>query len=427
MGQALRQNMDPPLPMEKPAPHRRGPRPLHLHLMTALCVWLSWPIVRPGLRATLPNLKNASANPDPDMLRRLENILEKTGTQNPALDRALAGEAVARARRFIAGIRAYRHHPDRRDVAEAPVIWSAGTTRLRDYNPSMPDAPIVLVIPSLINRYDILDLDFASSFLRTLAGQGLRPLVVDWDVPGDTEKNFDLTAYVTQRLIAAMEFIAKGNTAPMHVLGYCMGGLLALAVAALRPERVKTLTLMATPWDFHRPDPAIGASFRTFADQMEPTLKTTGHLPVDIIQSLFATFQPLQTLTKFTEFAGLDPASMEARQFVLLEDWLNDGVPLTAPVARECLRGWYGGNNTAKLDWRVGGTIIDPRAVTTPSYVIVPGKDRIVPPESALPLAKLLPHATLHEPMMGHIGMIASRNAAHQVWAPLLHWLGEHG
>ncbi len=211
-----------------------------------------------------------------------------------------------------------------------------------------------------------------------------------------------------------------------HLLGYCMGGNLALALAALRPKQVKTLTLMATPWDFHKPDASMGEAFTALADQVEPCMQTTGILPVDIIQSLFTAMQPLQTLTKFTEFAALDPNSMEARQFVLVEDWLNDGVPLTANAARECLREWYGENYTGKMEWHVDGTIIDPRNIGMPCYVVVPGRDRIVPPESSLPLVKLLPHVALHEPMTGHIGLMASRKAAQQVWAPLFHWLSEH-
>jgi len=206
-----------------------------------------------------------------------------------------------------------------------------------------------------------------------------------------------------------------------------MGGLLALALAAKRPDKIRTLSLLATPWDFHAPDPGIGAQFIALAGQMEPHLAQYGQLPVDVIQSLFAGFQPLQTGKKFTDFASLDPAGIEARHFVLLEDWLNDGVPLTAPVARECLRDWYGANLTGKLAWRVGETLIDPRKLAMPAYVVAPGKDRIVPPESARPLAKILPHAALHEPMTGHIGMIASAKAPQQVWAALFNWLEKHG
>ena len=412
-----------PSPQPKPgleSPLRLGPQPLALHLATTLCAWLSLPIM-------WPSLKNASPSLKPDIAARKQKLDALLAPVNPEFQQALAREAVARASRFLQGVRAYRRHDARRDVAEAPVVWHKGTTRLRDYNTQNPDAPAVLVIPSLINRFDILDLDLAPSFLRTLASHGFRPLVVDWDRPGHDEQNFGCGDYVAERLIPALAFIQAGKKArPVHVIGYCMGGLWHWRLAARKPDAVRTLSLLATPWDFHKPDPAIGAQFLEFAAGIEPELKTFNQLPSEVIQGLFAVLQPLQALTKFTDFAAADPGSMEARQFVLVEDWLNDGVPLTAKLARECLIDWYGHNVTGNMKWRLAGKLVDPRKIEMPTYVVVPGRDRIVPPDSALALAKLLPHATLHEPMTGHIGMMASRNASHQVWAPLLHWLEEH-
>lgn len=398
-------------PIREPRP---GPRPLPLHLMTALSSWLSLPIV-------WPNLKNASSSSNPELSQRLKRVAE-TG-QSPEFEHALAEAALLRSHAFLKGIKTYRHHPAKRNMPEAPLIWRAGSSKLRDYAPGALDAPVVLVVPSLINRFDILDLDYPQSFLRVLALEGMRPLVVDWDLPGEEEKEFALADYV-MRLRAILDDVPAGR--PVHLLGYCMGGLLALALSALDPLRVRTLTLMAVPWDFHQPDAAIGPAFLDLAAEMSPHLETLGHLPVDVIQSLFVSFQPLQTMQKFTQFAALDPQSSEARLFVLLEDWLNDGVPLVAQVARECLCDWYGENKTGKLQWRIGERVIDPRALAMPAYVVVPGKDRIVPPESARPLVKLLPHATLHEPMTGHIGLMASAKAPQQVWNPYLHWLKQH-
>jgi polyhydroxyalkanoate synthase len=336
-------------------------------------------------------------------------------------------EALARLKHFMKGLTLYRHHPMARDVAEAPVVWHQGTTKVRDYNPNAPEAPLLLVIPSLINRFDILDLTADHSFLRTLAQEGFRPCVVDWDHPGPHEKDYTLQDYLTHRLVPIYEKLTHKSKVPCHLLGYCMGGLLALALAQNPACSFKTLTLMATPWDFHQPLKPLGSEWANLVEQLEPTLMATGYLPIDVIQSLFMILQPLQTLSKFSQFAELDPASEEAKHFVLVEDWLNDGVPLTAPVARACLRDWYGQNKTAQGQWVMDDQPITPATLTLPSYLIVPGKDRIVPPESALPLARLLPHATLHEPMLGHIGMMASRQAPHQVWAPFFHWLHEHG
>jgi len=53
----------------------------------------------------------------------------------------------------------------------------------------------------------------------------------------------------------------------------------------------------------------------------------------------------------------------------------------------------------------------------------VPGRDRIVPPESARPLARLIPGALLHQPAAGHIGMAAGARSEALLWRPLLTWL----
>lgn len=401
-------------------PVRLGPQPLGLHLATALSMWVGLPLAWKNSKQSWPGL-------NPELQKKLVDLNARLGPNpNPELNHALGDEIVSRARAFIGGIKTYRHHAARRTIKTMPTVWQAGTTSLLDYNPSAAGAPVILVVPSLINRFDILDLDRNHSFLRAIAERGLRPLVVDWDRAGDEEKNFSLADYVTQRLAPILDFIRQNLDPRPHLLGYCMGGNLALALASLNPEKIRSLTLLATPWDFHKPDASIGGQFKNFAMQMEPYLQTLGYLPADIIQSLFAGFQPTQVVTKFMDFAAFDPDSIEARHFVLLEDWLNDGVPLTANAARECLKDWYGDNLPGKLNWRIGGTLVDPRTLTMPSYVTVPGKDRIVPPESAKPLAKLLPHAALHEPMSGHIGMIASEKAPQQVWKPYMTWLEKH-
>jgi polyhydroxyalkanoate synthase subunit PhaC len=186
------------------------------------------------------------------------------------------------------------------------------------------------------------------------------------------------------------------------------------------------LSLLATPWDFHAGYEATGQSGTVLEEKLSPWLKTDDLLPIEVVQSIFTSFQPLHAFRKFSSFAELEPSSFDAKRFVATEDWLNDGVPLTAPAARECFGDWCARNLTAKNEWRVGNQIIDPKKLTLPSYVVVPGKDRIVPPESSMPLAHALTHAVRHEPMMGHIGIMAGAQALHQVWVPLTKWLGTH-
>ena len=138
-----------------------------------------------------------------------------------------------------------------------------------------------------------------------------------------------------------------------------MGGQLALALAQLRPRQLAGLVLLATPWDFHAEKPADRAGGRDRrGTPWLPLLDHLGGMPVDMLQGLFAALDPFLVVRKFCAFARLDPASDRAREFVALEDWLNDGVPLAAAVARECLLGWYGENTPGRGAWRVAGQAI---------------------------------------------------------------------
>jgi poly(3-hydroxyalkanoate) synthetase len=142
-----------------------------------------------------------------------------------------------------------------------------------------------------------------------------------------------------------------------------------------------------------------------------------------LLQSLFALLDPWSVADKYRGFARLPQDGARATLFVALEDWLNDGVPLAADVARTCLGEWYGENTPARGNWRIAGLPVDPTAIATPSFVAVPGRDRIVPPESARPLACLIPGAVLHQPVAGHIGMAAGARAETALWRPLRDWL----
>jgi poly(3-hydroxyalkanoate) synthetase len=329
---------------------------------------------------------------------------------------------------LIRGIAAYRRHPWERRLADPPPIWAEGASRLLDYGTARRQAvlpavmPAVMFVPSLVNRATVLDLAPGASMVRFLAAQGLRPLVLDWGWPEAAERRFGLTDYVAGRLERAIAAAAEA-AGPVVLAGYCMGGLLAIAAALRRPERLRGLALLATPWDFHADG---GEAARTVAGMLpllEPALAAFDALPVDLIQSLFAMLDPFGVGEKYRAFAALDQGSARAQLFVALEDWLNDGVPLAAPVARECLQQWYGENAPARLAWRIAGLPVDPAGLRCPTLVAVPANDRIVPPASAKPLATLIPGAAMIEVPAGHVGMIAGRRAEHGLWRPLAEWV----
>jgi polyhydroxyalkanoate synthase len=361
-------------------------------------------------------------------------------------------EVRRRMDRFLTGLERYRHHPYRRTLADPPAVWREGATRLLDYG-AVPGAATaaeagadvgaeagalpVLVVPSLVNRGYVLDLAEGNSLLRWLAGAAtgsqagtppparpVRPLLVDWGWPDAAARGFDLTDYVAGRLERALDAaLALAGGRPVPVVGSCMGGLLAVALAQRRARDVAGLALLATPWDFHADGPDRARGLAATMAPWQPAIALWGELPVDGVQALFALLDPLGALKKFTGFAAVDPDSARARAFVALEDWLNDGVPLAGRVARECLDGWYGANTPATGRWTIAGAPVDPAALACPSLHLIPAADRIVPPASAAALAAAMPGAEVVRPPLGHIGMVVGSRAPTAVWPTLAAWL----
>lgn len=400
-----------PRPEAPSALSRRGPRPLLLHLSLA---WMR----SSGLTAASLNWNTGSPNswhlepPDPQILQRaIEETLQA--------DRAL-----------IAGIAAYRRADYVRRLQDPPCLWEEGESRLLDYGGA---GPAVLFVPSLINRAYILDLMEEGSMLRWLAGQNLHPYLLDWGWPGEAERAFTLTDYVAGRLERALAAIPG----PVVLAGYCMGGLLALAAALRQPgadmarinkartHKVRALGLLATPWDFWAADAPAARRVAECLPALEPVMRLAGTLPIDALNTLFAMIDPFGVGDKYRDFAGQDKTAPRAKKFVAMEDWLADGVPLAAPVARETLAGWYGANTPARGAWRVAGLAMDPADLNIPAFCAIPARDRLVPAASARALAARLKQVAVIEPPAGHIGMVAGNHAQTALWEPFARWL--HG
>ena len=406
----------PPAPRAVPP----GPRPLPLHVALQTMIWMS-------ARAALGSLKSGSLPWRPELAEAAAALREDLGRVDPdAFAGAVDAEACRRLGAFADGVRAYRHHARRPGPADPPGVWSEGSTRLLDYGAGAQTgagAVPLVVVPSLINRAYILDLTEKRSLVRTLAARGFRPFLVDWGAPGAAERAFTLSDYVAGRLEAALATAVDLAGRPAGVIRYCMGGLLALALAQRRPDRVAALALMGTPWDFHAGQTGKIRLLKAMAPQLAMMMEHLGVLPVDVLQAMFMSLDPYLTSRKFQRFAALDGRSQKARHFVVLEDWLNDGVPLAGPVAHECLVGWYVENRPARGAWRIAGRPVLPAEVQARSLVMIPGKDHIVPPASAAPLAEALPRAERRVLGAGHIGMVAGGRAATILYGPLARWL----
>lgn len=380
--QAVRENAATP-------ENRAAPRPFNLHLFTTACMLTA---------AAMPY----AADP-----QQREKVL--------TLVRGMAAQ-------MMLGLDAYRANPAKADRRAHASVWQDGSSRLLHITPdAAKNAAQVLLLPSLINRPDILDLDAQHSFAQFLKGQGYNVYMLDWGPPGAPEAAFSINDYITARFYPVLQRLNRP-----HVIGYCMGGTIAAgAISALDGHRdlLRSLTLLAAPWDFHAGDKGVAARMQAFTMAAEPVMAATGRLPVDWIQALFASIDPLFAFNKFKTMAGLDPDSRAARHFVIVEDWLNDGVDLAAPAARQALLEWYVENQPHNGVWNIGPRMVDAAAIKIPTLVVAAENDKLVPSASALSIMQHIDAASKLTPSVGHIGMMASARAHDEVWLPIAAWL----
>jgi len=289
-----------------------------------------------------------------------------------------------------------------------PVVARAGRAVVRDYGGS---GPAILFVPSLINPPDVLDIDPERSLLRWLATQGLRPLLLDWGSPLPEERELNVAGHVETMLLPLIDAIGT----PISLVGYCLGGTMAIAAAALRP--IAALALIATPWRFaDYPDStreALADLWRT----AEPATDALGVLPMEILQAAFWRLDPKRTIAKYEAHGLRDPADPQSQAFVRLEDWANDGPPLTRGAARELFLDLFADDTPGKGKWQVGGTNIDPQALTMPVLEIASTVDRIVPAATTPGVGER------HDLELGHVGMIVGSRAKQSLWEPLAEWL----
>ena len=305
-----------------------------------------------------------------------------------------------------------------------PTVWRAGAAELKDYhhNNNHSDGWPILVVPSLINRAYVLDLIPNEGLLSFLSHGPLWPFLLDWREADPADRRLSLEEVIVERLEPAFDWLLRETGQRPLVLGYCMGGVLSMALACRRAGDCAGLALLATPWNFHDDQPPFH-HLATMGDAISLYASMIGGMSTDLLQSLFASIDPMAVPRKFADFARMDPISDAARHFVAIEDWLNDGVPLGAEIARTCLVDWYGTNAPALGQWRIDGTAVRPERLDLPAFLAIPCRDRIVPAGSALALAAALPRAEIIRPASGHIGMVAGRKAKGQLWTPLRAWL----
>jgi polyhydroxyalkanoate synthase len=308
------------------------------------------------------------------------------------------------------------------------VVYTRGTMRLLRFEPTVRrHATPILFVYSLINRYYILDFLPGRSLIEFMRDQGFDVYAIDWGTPGALEADLTWDDVTGGLIRSAVDWTLRVSGAKdLTMYGYCMGGTMALAHAALYPRPIRNFVAQATPVDFHH------GIFHTWTKReyfdVDAMVDAHGNVPIDLMEAGFSMMAPVQRITKWLDvFRRIDDAEF-VTTFLAMEKWASDNVPFPGEVYRQYIRDCYQDNNFYEGRMVVGGRTVDLGRIACPLLLVLSDSDVIAPPPTSTALLNKVTstdRTTMSFPV-GHIGLSTSSKGPKQIWPKVAAWLAAH-
>jgi polyhydroxyalkanoate synthase len=271
------------------------------------------------------------------------------------------------------------------DVALTPgkVVWRNHLIELIEYAPqtSTVHAHPVLIVPSWIMKYYILDLTPRDSLVRFLVERGHPVFMVSWRNPGAQDRELGMDDYLDEGVMAAIDAVSqRWPRRGIQAVGYCLGGtLLAIAAAAMAQAgdlRLRSLSLLAGEVDFSEPGELglfIDESQLAFLDDL---MAQQGYLDGRQMAGAFAMLNSRDMV-----WSRMERAYLLGRDTPLtpMASWNADATRMPRRQHREYLERLYLHNDLAEGRYRVGGKPIALSDIRVPVFALGTERDTVAP------------------------------------------------
>lgn len=323
------------------------------------------------------------------------------------------------------------------ELAPTPrdTIYSDGTARLYRFRRprreateaaprvARPQIPL-LVIPSLINRWYIVDLREGASLVGALS-QNIDTYCLDWGVPNDEDRYLSWESIVKRihRMVRAVK--RDSGSDQVALLGYCIGGTLSSIFTSLHPEEVAALINLAGPIDFSK-----SGVLGELVDErwFDPSaVAAAGNVSKYQMQSGFVALRPISQLSKWVNVAAnlQDPGFMTA--FGALETWASDNIPFPGAAYATYISSLYQRNELIKGEHFVGGRRALLSNIECPVLSVIASQDHICPGPAATALNDYsgAKDNRVIELKGGHVGAVVGSRATRELYPAAEKWLIE--
>ncbi|WP_082060379.1 PHA/PHB synthase family protein [Legionella hackeliae] len=239
----------------------------------------------------------------------------------------------------------------------------------------------VLILPAWIMKYYILDLSPHNSLVKWLVSQGHTVFIVSWRNPQGSDRDYGLDDYHRRGAMAAINAVSRRipNT-KINLMGYCLGGTLALISAAFMAregdDRLNTLSLLAAQGDFSEAGELmlfITESEVTFLKNM---MWEKGYLDT---KQMAGSFQMLRTYDLIWSKMVHDYMSGQQRGMIDLLAWNSDATRMPYKMHSEYLEKLFLNNDFASGRFSIEDKPIVAENIHLPTFAVSTEKDHVAP------------------------------------------------
>ena len=274
-----------------------------------------------------------------------------------------------------------------RNIAVTPgkVVYQNDLIQLIQYAPTTKEVAKrpLLIIPPWINKYYILDLKPANSFIKWSVDQGHTVFVISWVNPDEKLAAKTFADYLLEGPIAALDAVQKvTGEKTANVVGYCLGGTLLaslLAYLAVKggADRIASATFLTTLVDFKE-----AGELTVFIDEeqlaaLEEKMNERGYLEGAEMSNTFNMLRANDLIWSFVinnYLLGKEPFPFD------LLYWNSDSTRMPAAMHSFYLRNMYQNNLLSKPGGiELNDVPVDLTKVKTPSFILSTREDHIAP------------------------------------------------
>ena len=314
---------------------------------------------------------------------------------------------------FLSGVDKFYSNFQRKEPSDN-VIWQEGSTNILGYGSLESTKPILVLIPSLINKSYIFDLSEESSLVNYFVNLGYRVLLVNFNEPLADESNMGLLDYI-ERLERGINITCKNDV--IVTIGYCLGGLFSSILNSEEKINCNGQVLIATPWDFSHFYHILGINNLLIFQNLKMIVENLDKVSPALVQWFFSFIDPNKIWNKFSEFSKMQD-DQDINKFLNVERWINDGISLTNKFAVECLDIIHSNTIPKRYLSEINHNL--------PCLIINGLEDKIVPPISSSNFINLYPNNETLIRNTGHIGLIVSKVAKQEIWPSIANWIISH-